>query len=1063
MFGKAILVSAALLSSLSLPTQKSTEWQDPSVVSVGKYPPRTVFMSYQNREGALSNDFAASEHYTSLDGKWRFAYFDDHRKAFIPDAESWDTIKVPGNWEVQGFGIPIYTNHPYEFAPVNPTPPSLPDAVPVGIYQKTFEVPYAELDRDIFLHIGAAKSGVYVYVNGKKVGYNEDSKNPAEYYLNPFVEQGTNTLTLIMYRWSTGSYLECQDFFRLSGIERSVYLFSQPKTRIDDYRVVATLDSTYRHGRLKLDVRLKNSYNSPEKVTFFYEIIDKAGDIITYDTEDITLAPNSFDTLRFDKVLPNVAQWSAETPNLYTLMLRIRQDGRFIEYVPASIGFRSLEIDGNRFLVNGKPVLIKGVNYHEHNDTTGHYVDEKTLRRDLELMKRNNINAIRCSHYPQQPLFYRLCDEYGFYVCDEANIESHGMGYNLRRGRTLGNNPEWLTAHMERTRNMYERNKNHACVTFWSLGNEAGNGYNFYETYNYLKSVDSIRPVQYERALLEWNTDIFCPQYPSAANFARWGNSETDRPYIASEYAHGMGNSTGNLKELWDEIYRYDNLQGGFIWDWVDQGIWTDSLGGYWGYGGDWGVNMPSDGNFCCNGMVNPDRREHPALAEVRKVYQNVRFKPVDLAKGTFNIENGYFFTPLSDFAFTYDLRANGKRIGGGSLKVALQPGENRDYRVSLDNVTPRKGVIYTLDIKAKTLKDTLLLPKGHIVASEQFILPASSFERKRTTSTELKVAVTDDPTAVNINSSRVTFIVDKQTGDVIRYDVGANSYINAEGGFMRPNFWRPPTDNDYGASLPHIQQQWKQAGKKPSVDKVSVESLGNRAVITVGYKLPYSATYTVTYTVYGNGIVNVACDYGKALSPDAVMLPRMGMRIVMPGNMLYTQYLGRGPWENYWDRKSGYDIGLYNAHVDEYYFPYVRPQENGHHTDVSYLAVARNKQGASGIMFSADSLMEFNIHRNLIEDFDSEESDKPYQYPNRTRNEVHRLEDYRNKRPKQTHINDIESRDLVEVCLDYHMQGVGGDDSWGARPYPSYTITPSQNHHFSFTMVPIKSFGEAY
>ncbi len=1058
------------MSLLSVAGQSLPEWRDHHVTSVGKYHPRTVFMSYTNREQALGNDFSSSEYYTPLNGVWKFRYFDDHRKADIKSlltgpTKGWSDIEVPGNWEVQGFGVPMYTNQPYEFCPSNPKPPTLPEAVPLGVYRHDFDVTLTELDRDMFLHIGGAKSGVYVYINGRKVGYNEDSKNPAEYYINPFVRQGRNTLTLVAYRWSTGSYLECQDFFRISGIERDIYIYSQPKTRIDDFVAVSTLDKSGRHGNLKLDVMLRNSYNSAENIVFYLEIIDGKGDIIHYDTEDVALRPNSSDTLHLSYVVPNVKAWSAETPNLYTVLMRIRLDGRFVEYVRERVGFRSLKIDGNRFLVNGRPVLIKGVNYHEHNDTTGHYVDEKTLRRDLELMKRHNINAIRCCHYPQQRLFYDLCDEYGFYVCDEANIESHGMYYDLRRGGSLGNNPDWLDAHMERTRNMWWRNKNHACVTFWSLGNEAGNGYNFYETYNWLKSVDSLRPVQYERALLEWNTDIFCPQYPSAATFARWGQSKTDRPYIASEYAHAMGNSTGNLKDQWDEIYKYDNLQGGFIWDWVDQGLWVDSLGGYWGYGGDWGVNAPSDGNFCCNGLVNPDRRTHPGLMEVKKVYQNVRFEPVDLAKGVFNIRNGFFFTPLSDYVFKYAVKGDGKVLRSGTLNVTLAPGDAKNYTVSLAGLRFTAGVVYTLDISVVTRYATPLIEAGYQIASEQFVLPVSGPRGNRAhvvAAANGPVNVSDAGGAVRVTSSKVTFIVDKASGDVIRYDAGASSFINPEEGFMRPNFWRAPTDNDYGAGLPALQQPWKEAGKSPRVTGVSVTDSTRYAVIKVGYALPYGASYNVTYRVYADGVVGVQGSYRGSRDKNAVMLPRLGMRMVMPGNMLYTKYLGRGPHENYCDRKAGADIGLYSAHVDEYYYPYVRPQENGHHVDVSYIAVGKNKQGNGGLMISADSLIEFNIHRNLISDFDGEDSHRPYQYYNRTANESRNPAHYRNKRPRQTHINDIEPRNLVELCIDYRMQGLGGDDSWHSKPYPQYTIPADRNYNWSFKMVPIRTFSEA-
>ena len=1041
------------------------EWQNEAVTGVGKYKPRTSFISYTTREEAVADIRENEKYYVPLNGVWKFTYADDYRTLPLeemvqPGASvfGWNDIRVPGNWEVQGFGIPLYTNEPYEFAPSNPRPPQLPDAVPAGVYKKEFEIPFAWLDRDIFLHIAGAKSGVYVYINGQKIGYSEDSKNPAEFLINPYVKEGMNDLTLVIYRWSTGSYLECQDFFRISGIERDIFIYSQPKTRIDDFRVTASLrEPEMKHGEMRLDVELANSYNGPEEVTFYYEILNPAGEIVTYNTMEKTLRPNGRDTLHMESVVPNVKAWSAETPDLYTLIMRVKKEGRFIEYVPFKIGFRNIRIEGNQVLVNGKPVLFKGVNYHEHNDTTGHYVDEKTLRRDMELMKRHNINAIRCSHYPQQRRFYELCNEYGFYVCDEANIETHGMGYSLSKGRTLGNNPDWLNAHMDRTRNMFERNKNYSCIVFWSLGNESGNGYNFYETYNYLKSVDSIRPVQYERAGLEWNTDIFCPMYPSAAALERWGREGTDRPCIPCEYAHAMGCSTGGLKDQWDAIYKYPNLQGGFIWDWVDQGLWVDADGGLWAYGGDFGENSPSDGNFCCNGLVSPDRTPHPALAEVKKVYQNIHIAPVDLKKGVIRIRNGHFFTGLDRYAFSYAIRADGRLVRRGTLNVSLAPGEEKEYTISMSSVPSRAAAVYTLDIEAKNKTALPGVEAGTPMASEQFVLPV---EAKRTAYVPSgMVKLFEDSDVVMVTSPKVEFTVDKASGAVTSYDVSARQYID-KGFGVQPNFWRGPTDNDYGNGMPARLQAWKQAGRDPQAASVTASDETTHAVITVTYDLPYEARYTLRYTVYATGVVHVAADY-RAAAEGSPELPRLGVRFRMPEDMVQTRYFGRGPEENYCDRKYGTDLGEYSRHADEYYFPYVRPQENGHHTDVRYLALAKTKAGTNGLLIVADSLFEFNVGRNCVEDFDCEESDRPYQYFNRTPDESRDPELYRNRRRKHTHINDVKPRDYVEVCLDYRMQGVGGDNSWGARPYAQYRLPSDADYSWGFTLVPIRNFTE--
>lgn len=626
-------------------------WKDIQTVAVNKEYPRTAFMTYDNRDQALTGEYENSPYYKLLNGTWNFYYADTYKDlpANIeqPDANiAWKEIKVPGNWEVQGYGVAIYTNHGYEFKPRNPQPPQLPEANPVGVYQRDIEIPADWDGRDIFLRLEGAKSGVYVYVNGQEVGYSEDSKNPAEFLINNYLKPGKNSLVIKIFRWSTGSYLECQDFWRMSGIERDVFLFSQPKTHIKDFNVMSTLDDTYKNGIFKLDVDVTNHTAGNKEVTVAYELLDAAKKVVAEGNTPCPVTADGQKSISFEATLSNVKTWTSEHPNLYRLLISLKDGEKTSEIIPYTVGFRRFEIkptdqiteNGKPYIclfINGQPIKLKGVNIHEHNPETGHYVPEELMRKDFTLMKQNNINSVRLCHYPQDRKFYELCDEYGIYVYDEANIESHGMYYNLSRGGTLGNHPEWLKPHMDRTINMYERNKNHPSVAIWSLGNEAGNGYNFYQTYLWLKEREvkgMNRPVNYERALWEWNTDMYVPQYPSAAWLEEIGKKGSDRPIAPSEYSHAMGNSNGNLAAQWRAIYKYPNLQGGYIWDWVDQGILEKDENGrtYWTYGGDYGTNAPSDGNFLCNGIVAPDRTPHPAMTEVKYAHQNVGFEAID-------------------------------------------------------------------------------------------------------------------------------------------------------------------------------------------------------------------------------------------------------------------------------------------------------------------------------------------------------------------------------------------------------------------------------------------------
>ena len=1085
--------------------QEKPYWQDIQVVAVNKEYPRTSFMSYDERSDALSGEFENSPYYQLLNGTWKFYFVDGYKE--LPsnitdpniDTESWNDIQVPGNWELQGYGTPIYTNHGYEFKPRNPQPPALPEKNPVGVYRRDIQIPDDWMERDIYLHIGGAKSGLYVYINGKEVGYSEDSKNPAEFLINPYVTPGKNVLTLKIFRWSTGSYLECQDFWRISGIERDVYLYSQPKAALKDFRIKSTLDDSYQNGIFALSADLRNHRNTATELSLTYELLNTEGKVIATEEKSVTVPAQETRTLSFDKELPDILTWSSEHPNLYKLLMTIKEKGNISEIIPYNVGFRRIEIkpiaqkaaNGQPYVclfINGQPLKLKGVNIHEHNPKTGHYVTEELMHRDFQTMKRNNINTVRLSHYPQSRRFYELCDEYGLYVYDEANIESHGMYYDLRKGGTLGNNPEWLKPHMDRTINMFERNKNHPCVTFWSLGNEAGNGYNFYQTYLWLKEADKelmCRPINYERAQWEWNSDMYVPQYPSAGWLAQIGKNGSDRPVVPSEYSHAMGNSNGNLWDQWKEIYKYPNLQGGYIWEWLEHGFDAVDKDGrhYWAYGGDFGVDMPSDGNFVCDGIVSADRTPHPAMTEVKYAYQDVGVEPVNLSEGKFRIQNRFYFTNLNEYAIRYEVKANGKIVKKGEWSLDIAPQQSREVTVLLNDLKPKAGTEYFVNFRVYTQQEQTGIPAGHEIAHEQFRLPVDPLPQQIATG-HGKMTCEENGDELIASSSQVRFVFNKSKGVVTSYRVKGKEFFK-DGFGIQPNFWRAPNDNDYGNGAPKRLQIWKQCSKNFNVVESSIEQDEEAAVIKADYLLPAGNLYRMTYRVYPSGVVKVDAIFTSTDMKEAetevseatrtatftpgndaarraaskLEVPRIGVRFRLPADMDNVTYFGRGPEENYVDRNNGTLVGLYKATAWKLYFPYARPQENGHHTDTRWFSLAG--KGRQALTICADSIIGFNALRNSIEDLDSEEAQQyPYQWSNYSPEEVanHDEEAAKNVLRRMHHLNDITPRDYVEVCVDMMQQGVAGYDSWGARPEPGYTLPANREYRWGFTLVPFKT-----
>lgn len=1079
-------------------------FQEIKTVAVNKEKPRTSFVSHDDREEALANvtDFEKTPYYLNLNGKWEF-FYDDYPSRIPNDIATnvnnsdakWGEITVPGNWERQGHGIAMYTNIVYDFCPHDPKPPFLPELNPVGVYRKkNISIPHAwiDQDRDIFLQVGGAKTGLYVYVNGQEVGYSEDSKNPADFLINKYLHSGSdNVITFVIYKYTTGSYLEDQDMWRLGGIERDVVLYSQPKAHIRDFKVVSTLDDNYQNGIFRLKVDIANHTNAKQEFDVSYEIVDVRNQkkVISNGVSETSIEAGKENyTQCQEATIPDVHKWSAEDPYLYTLLITLKDKVKntVLEIVPFRIGFRREEItkvkwngkDYPVLLFNGQPVIYKGVNIHEHDENSGHYVTDEVRLKDIELWKKYNFNALRFSHYPNCRRLYELCDEYGFYVVSECNIESHGMGYNLYKGGTLGNDPEWFIPHMDRTMNMYERSKNHACVTFLSLGNEAGNGCNFYRTYEWLKENEvggQNRPVNYERAEWEWNTDMFVIMYPDAEWMEKKGEESTDRPIVPCEYSHAMGNSNGNFDRMWRAIYKYPNLQGGFIWDWVDQGFVETGKGGrkYWTYGGDYGTNTPSDGNFNINGCVNPDRDPHPAMAEFKYSQQNIGFDPVDVQHGLIRITNRFFFTDLTDYEVHCEIKSNGKVLKELNLSAknqelaSLRPQQSVEVNLSseIKGLKPQVATEYFLDFKVITKIEMPFIPKGYKVAHDQFQLPIEPAAKIPSTEKgpEFSLSVSDD--TVTVTSSKVEFVFNKSTGLVSSYKVDGYQYIS-NGFGLQPNFWRPPNDNDYGNGGPKREQIWKTMSHNFKVSKCHSFLHDNVASIEVVYDLVNENKYKVVYRVFSNGAVKVYVTYNASeeTKPQTLPnIPRMGLRFRVPSELHQVEYFGMGPEENYVDRCSSSRVDHFKTTAEEMYYPYVRPQENGHHIETRWLALHNGSN--NGLLINADTRFEFNALRNSIEDFDSQDHpDLPYQYTNYDDcfhtglPPKHDENEAKDVLRRHQHIDDIVPQDFVEVNIDYKQQGLAGFDSWGDRVLPQFTIPAHQNYSYGFTLVPYKN-----
>jgi len=998
--------------------------------------PRADFFALENSGYSQKEE---SRRFISLNGNWKFHWVKNpsarpttfHHLDY--NDKDWNSIKVPGNWETQGFGKPIYLDERYPFTTQWPNVPQ--DYNPVGTYRKVVDLDSEFLSEDVILHFEAIKA-VYIYVNGQYAGYAQGSKTSSEFNISKYLNNGRNLIALQMYRWTDACYLESQDMLRMSGIERDVYLYTRPKIYIEDYYTSTTLDDNYDKGIFNGRVTILNESDQDAKRNVFLEILK--GETSIYNiNENLSIDANSKVNFNANYIIEKVKQWSAETPNLYTIKIALtdadNQDNN--QHITKQFGFKRVEIKNSQVLINGKAIYIRGVDRHETDPFTGHVVSQETMLKDIRLMKQNNINAVRSAHYPNNNYWLDLCDKYGLYVIDEANIESHPLA--ISEDTQIGNEMSWLPAHLERTKHMYYRDRNHPSIYSWSLGNEAGEGEIFRNTYLWLKEQDDNRIVQYEPAGKENYTDIYCPMYPKPEYLINHGKSNSDKPSIMIEYAHAMGNSVGNLQDYWDIIETYSNLQGGYIWDWVDQSLeYKDENGKpYLAYGHDYHPDLPTDGNFLNNGLVDPYRNPHPHLSEVKKVYEPIQFNY--LGNGGVEIENKNFFLDLSDKFLELRLLTDGKAsIIKTNISVKLQPQSktNMIFPEIPDMFIPESEII--LEVALIQNKATELIPKGHEIAWDQFILSKGiHIESNSVKGNVLEIETTKS--GIQIKNNRVDLIIDSNSGEIASWAF-ENKEITKQP--IRPNFWRPPIDNDLGNSMDKWAKIWQDATYNYSAKLVSKPiNVYEKVAFEVLYSSPQKdAEISVWYRLHLNGQLEVDYNY-KSIKTDLPNIPRLGMYMTLDNSFTNMSWYGKGPKESYWDRKTGQKIGVYNATIETQFERYSRPQETGNKTDIRWMEISSEniKLKASSNQLLNSSVWPFSMSEI---DFSSEEAGES----------ASGLVPVTKK-----HGADIKIGNTIQWNIDHLQMGVGGDTSWGRLVHPEYTINANKKHSYSFTITP--------
>lgn len=1023
---KQLMTGLFTALALTAGAQTFQEWRNPEINAVNRAPMHTNYFAFENADAAKKANKKQSTNYMTLNGTWKFNWVKDADsrptdfwKTGFND-KGWDDLQVPAVWELNGYGDPIYVNVGYAWRnQFKNNPPKVPtENNHVGSYRREIVVPASWKGKDIIAHFGSVTSNMYLWVNGRYVGYSEDSKLEAEFNLTPYLKPGQeNLIAFQVFRWCDGTYLEDQDFFRYSGVGRDCYLYARNKKRIQDIRVTPDLDAAYQNGSLAVNLDLKGS----GKVDL--ELVDAQGKQVA------TATANKSGLVTMN--VENPKKWSAETPYLYTLRASMQGSD---EVIPVKVGFRKIELKGDQILVNGKAVLFKGADRHEMDPDGGYVVSPERMLQDIQIMKQFNLNAVRTCHYPDDNLWYDLCDQYGIYVVAEANVESHGMGYG---DKTLAKNPSYKKAHLERNQRNVQRGFNHPSIIFWSLGNEAGDGPNFEACYQWIKEEDPSRACQYEQARQKDHTDIFCPMYYGYEGMEKYGQrTDATRPLIQCEYAHAMGNSQGGFKEYWDIIRKYPNLQGGFIWDFVDQSCrWKGKDGVMiYAYGGDFNRFDASDNNFCDNGLISPDRVPNPHMYEVGHFYQNIWTTPADLSKGEVNVFNENFFRDLSAYYMEWEVLKDGKAIRTGrvdDLKVA--PQETAKITLNIGKTCTCKEWLLNVAYKLKNREG--LLPAGFTVAKNQLTLngykaPAMDLKNVETTNvpTVVPQIIDNQYHYLIVKDNHFVAEFNKQNGYLSKYAVNGTEMLK-EGAALTPNFWRAPTDNDMGAGLQNRYAAWKNPGLK--LVSLNSKTENGQIIVNAEYDMKnVSAKLYLTYVINNEGAIKVTqkmtADKNAKVSP----MFRFGMQMQMPKSFETVEYYGRGPIENYSDRNHSTDLGIYRQSVDDQFYSYIRPQETGTKTDIRWWK--QLNAGGNGLKVVADAPFSASaLHYTICSLDDGVQKD-------------------------QRHSPEVQKADLTNLIIDKAQMGLGCVNSWGALPLPQYML-PYGDYEFTFILTPVK------
>lgn len=1023
------LCLAMLSMSSGALAQSESRWQNVNINQQNREPRRANFFAFENLEKAQSFDKKKSANYLSMEGMWKFNFVKDHNKrpanffALKYDDSQWKDFPVPGLFELNGYGDATYKNIGYAWATqFDPNPPYISELNNyTGSYRRTFELPKDWKGKDVYFHVGSATSNLTLWVNGKYVGYSEDSKVAAEFNISKYLKPGKNLIAMQVMRWCDGSYFEDQDFWRLTGIAREVYLYARPKLHAADIRLNAALENNYQDGVLNYKVSLKGG-----KTDVAITLCDKDG-------KQIAQATGAQGVIK----VPKVNAWTAETPYLYKAYITLKNKQGAAEVIPQKVGFRNVEIKNAQLLVNGQPVLVKGADRHEMDPDGGYVVSLERMIQDIKIMKQLNINAVRTSHYPCDPRWYDLCDEYGIYITAEANLESHGMGYEEK---SLAKFPEYIVPHIERNEGNVKPLINHPSVIVWSLGNECGYGVNFEKAYDWVKACDKTRPAQYERGGYDSKTDIYCPMYIGYEESESYCKSNGTKPYIQCEYAHAMGNSEGGFKEYWDLIRKYPKYQGGYIWDFVDQGLRDKSpVTGkeIFTYGGDYGRYPGSDYNFNCNGIIAPNRRLNPHAYEIQYVLQNVWIKDFDAENGSFNVYNENFFKNIDDLSLTATLFANGvklttiaipdtkgiapqatKQVKSEALKSAIEKAEAEHATEEI-----------TINFAFASDGSQPLVDKGQVMARQQIVLNGYEFDKvDAPANTGSKIEVEETNSYVKVSAERMSVTIGKKTGMIDYLDVDGEPMLKFRES-MTPEFWRAPTDNDYGASLQKKMIVWK----NPQMNLKSFDKSESKdsVVLTANFEMPeVKAELMLRYRINAAGEVTVTEKMTTDKEAKVADLFRYGMQLQMPASFSKLEYYGRGPEENYIDRHSSSFIGKYEANVKDEYYPYVRPQESGNHTDIRYFSIFNPTTG-KGITFEGYAPMECSAIPYLVEDLDAG-IEKEHAWGQ--------------------HSGDLVEKGLVQLHIQQRQFGLGCIDSWGSSPMEKYRMH-YQDRCFSFVI----------